>query len=155
MSQRPAVKSVRFGIAVAATIFPMLHTNPNAFRYQIRAIPLLAIMITTLNCAPSDPTDRVIQRISSNPYFRNGAVKMIELQKSAPIDEVIKQAVKNDIHFALSIPEPIKVISKRDVKIQGKLYTAVLVDTQSGRRVVLISWLEASHSWWNRVYDIK
>ena len=47
-----------------------------------------------------------------------------------------------------------KILTNREVSIKDELYKAVLVETTSGRKVVLIRYDENRKTgWWSRVYE--
>jgi hypothetical protein len=130
----------------------------------------LLIALTTLalsGCGQRDPIDRVVQEESANHYFRSGPVELIRLPPDAMPEQLARMAAKQDLHAPGSVT---KVLETRKVEIMPKgtpknmidqkyidycTFTAVLVDTDSGRRVVLLQYRHLDTNtvgWWYRIY---
>jgi hypothetical protein len=108
--------------------------------------------IISSGCTPKDAIDRVVQQESSSPAFRNEPFKKINLPVTAPINEVITQAFEKTFPLPTHVGN-INVITQRSVNIKGDLYTAILVETESGQKVVLLRYEPTIQSWWNGVYN--
>jgi hypothetical protein len=96
--------------------------------------------------------DRIVQRESSNREFGSGWYRAIKLPATAPVEALLAQAFKNTLPYPTH-PGSMHVISKREVKISTLTYTAILVDTEDGRKIVFLHYDEPVHDWWSRVYD--
>jgi hypothetical protein len=123
------------------------------------------IILTALilvGCGHRDPIDRIVKEDSADPHFPSGMFMPIRLPATASVGEVAARA--------LGLAETnITILESRQVHIsygdEDKLvplervsYTAVLVDTSSGRKVVLLQFQQDSHhppgGWWSRDYDL-
>jgi hypothetical protein len=103
-------------------------------------------------CGRSDPIDRVVRQESSNPYFPSGPFYGINLPDTAPIEEVVTQAFEHALPLRIH-PGKIDLLAKREVKIHEETYTAMLVQTSSGQRVILLRYLPRVTNWWSMIYD--
>jgi hypothetical protein len=110
---------------------------------KTRSLAILGL-IALWGCTKQDPINHLVQQASSNPYFGSGIYTPIYMPSNAPINEVVKQA----IHLG-----SINVVTQRDVNINSVRYKAILVETGSRRRVVLLRYEPPVQRWWNGVYD--
>jgi len=97
-----------------------------------------------LGCRPTDPISRVVRNESSSSGFPSGLYSTIKLPSTASEAEVVTKILSR----------PVKILTKREVSIKDELYKAILVETTSGRKVVLIRYDENRKTgWWSRVYE--
>lgn len=83
----------------------------------------------------ADPIDELVQRLSGDPLWENGIRPNIRLPRSAGPDQVAVAFLKTQ-HAAL-----LELIAIRNVRIPGSQpdrYTAVLVDSSLGRKIILM-----------------
>jgi hypothetical protein len=118
---------------------------------KARILAILSIAVL-LGCAHKDPIDFIVQQASSNPEFRSGPFKPINLPATAPVEDVVKQAFENTLPLPSHVGR-IKIVNTREVNISGNLYSAILVDTGRGRKIVLLRYEPPVQRWWNKVYD--
>jgi hypothetical protein len=97
-----------------------------------------------LGCHPTDPINRVVRTESSSAGFPSGLYSPIKLPSTASEAEVVTKVLSR----------PVKILTNREVSIKDELYKAVLVETTSGRKVVLIRYDKNQPTgWWSRVYE--
>ena len=128
-------------------------------RFWIISLGALALA----GCSARDPIDGIVREDSADPYFPNGLFPIINLPSTAPVVEVAAKAL------GLAATN-VSVLETRQVHIaygnEGKTafsedsrYTAVLVNTGSGRKVVLLQFergnRQAPSNWWSRIYDLQ
>jgi hypothetical protein len=122
------------------------------------------LMIVLLaGCTPANPIDRVVQKESSNQYFPSGMSALINLPATASPAQVASSALGESLtNITIMKIRPVRIVYKdmKDVaKEQPDLfnYTAVLVDTKSGQKVVLLQYNNHARlsGWWSGVYDIQ
>jgi hypothetical protein len=80
---------------------------------------------------------------------------MIDLPEIAAPEEVLRTALEK-LGFDSGKVRQYKPLETRRVNIRGSLpnsYTAMLVDTDLGQKVVLIKYAGPTVGWWSRVYD--
>ena len=128
----------------------------------MRIWPFILTALVLAGCGRRDPIDRIVKEESANPHFPSGLTSIIQLPAAAPVAQVTAEA--------LGLAETnITILETRQVHIsygdENKLvppeslsYIAVLVDTGSGRKVVLLQFRQDSHhppgGWWSRDYDL-
>jgi hypothetical protein len=102
------------------------------------------------------------QAVGQGLIFPSGPVVFIPLPPTAPIAEVTAQAFKYSMADE-SVGTNFSILTTRQVRICGReelarhnnvYYTAVLVRTPGGERIVLLQ-PNGSGGWWNRVYAAK
>ncbi|HEY2328353.1 MAG TPA: hypothetical protein VGI63_00895 [Verrucomicrobiae bacterium] len=127
-------------------------------RLQIGGLMFFAIIAALLaGCVSTpDPIDQLVTDLSStHGFWINGIGRDVILPKTASPEQVIKQ-VFHTAFFDKGQVTSYKILNIRQVHIQGvspELYTAVLVQTNFGKKIVLLKYQEHFASWWNRVYD--
>jgi hypothetical protein len=113
---------------------------------------IIAALLTAV-AATTDPIDRLVADLSADPMWMNGISPIIDLPQDASTKEVVAEVLKmTGFPSYPRRPWTYKILKIRQVHIKGPLpdlYTAVLLDTNHGRQIVLLRYLE--HSWWSRV----
>jgi len=124
---------------------------------------LLAAVLT--GCGQRDPIDQVVRQESSNPYFGNGLFVPIHLPATTSPEQLASAIFNRDSSTSgnkANILETKKVQirykdSPEDARPDACSYIAMLVDTASGRKVVLLQYHEGGSKglggWWHQVYD--
>ena len=131
-------------------------------------LPIIAIVMTGCALPPeprvtasppaavADPIDRLVaDLLSSYGLWENGVFPILGLPETASTDEVVAKTFKMT-GFDKGQVTSYKVLKIRQVHIRGSLpdlYTAVLVQTDFGEKIVLLKYVGASVGWWSRVYD--
>jgi len=112
-------------------------------------------IITTLlvGCATTpDPVDQlVIDFSSSHGLWQKGLYPSIKLPATAAIEDVVSKVLEQQV-------ASYKILRVRHVHIQGSLpdlYTAVIVQTNVGEKIVLFKYAGEYVGWWSRIYDVK
>jgi hypothetical protein len=123
------------------------------------------IILTALilaGCGHRELIDRIVKEDSADPHFPSGLSSLIRLPAAAPVAQVAAKALG-------LVETNITILETRQVHIshgdENKLvpperlsYIAVLVDTGSGRKVVLLQFQQDSDhppgGWWSRDYDL-
>lgn len=103
-----------------------------------------------------DPIDRLVADYSaSHELFAKGLFPDLNLPKTASPKQVIPRAL--EMHgFTKEQVAGAKILKIRQVHIQGiypDLYTAALVWTSVGEKIVLFQYQEPAFGWWSRVED--
>jgi hypothetical protein len=112
-----------------------------------------------VSCVKTDPIEHIVRKESSNPTFQSGLTSLLRLPATA-IPEQVTLNVLGESKTNIIISEIRHVhISYRGVQLPAEFtnYIAVLVDTKSGRKVVLLQYQNDKHmpGWWSQTYDIK
>jgi type IV pilus biogenesis protein CpaD/CtpE len=118
---------------------------------------LLAIIAALLvGCATTpDPIDRLVADYSaSHGMWVNGTYPILDMPQTASPEQVIKK------RFEMGLPRGqvanYKILKIRQIhiptgQIGSDLYTAALVQTDSGEKIVLLKY--DGRDWWSRVED--
>jgi hypothetical protein len=120
-------------------------------------MPFILLAALAAGCAKGpDAIDRLVQRMSADHSWERGDYMSLGLPATSPIEPVVARALG-----VTSSPEeqPVKshkILQIRQVSIPGSLpgpYTAVLVDTDQGRKVVMLNHVGPDRDWYYRVFD--
>jgi hypothetical protein len=108
--------------------------------------------------AAVDPIDRLVEQLSStHGLWQNGISPALDLPGTASTEQVVA-LVFEKWGFDAGHVKQHRILETRQVRIAGSLpdvYTAVLVDTDMGRKIVLIQGTGTNPKWWSRVYDVR
>ena len=129
-------------IKLAATAMPMAD---QAGKGEISARALTA-----------DPIGDLVTKLSSDAnwgLWQNGLFKPIHLPSSALPEEVIAQLNKETDLYQGNKVTSYSIIESRPVKL-GSPFTAVLLETNFGKRIILLQFQGSSTGWWSRAYDV-
>jgi hypothetical protein len=105
-----------------------------------------------VGCATTpDPIDRLVTSLSpSHGLWTNGLFQPVRLPSTASAEDVISKVLERQF-------SSYTVLKIRQVSIpfgvSSELYTAALVQTSAGQKIVLIKY--ETEGWWNRIYDAK
>ena len=118
-------------------------------------LPILAALL--VGCATtSDPVDRLVAKLSSSHgLWRNGGSPIPGLPATASTDQVVSRVFQMT-GFVRGHVTTHRILTVRKVRIPGDLpdiYTAVVTDTDLGRKIVLLRYEGPAAGWWSRVYD--
>ena len=105
--------------------------------------------------AQPDPIAALVTRLSAtHGLWINGMFPDLDLPATAPTQQVLEQVFKKT-GFDKGNVRTFQIIETRQVQIPAAgfsdAFTAVLVETDLGRKIVLLK--SSSVSWWSRVYD--
>ena len=104
----------------------------------------------------SNPIAHLVADLSSSHgLWINGIDQVVNLPKTASIEQVIEQVFQT-ARLEKGWVTSYTILKIRQVHIQVStpdLYTAVLVRTTLGKKAVLLRYQERFGSWWYRVYD--
>ena len=109
--------------------------------------------------AQPDAIDQLVARLSSPSHgmWHNGLYQPVSLPATASPDEVGTKVFQKYISMHGSHVGRHEVLATRPVRIPkagpSDAYTAVLVETNLGRKIVLLQHESPGLGWWNRVYD--
>ena len=113
---------------------------------------LLAGCITTRNPVDHDPIDQLVTSLSSSHgLWRRSSPPAIKLPATASTKEVVAQALEGKV-------ASYKILKSRPVHIQGSLsdlYTAVLIQTNAGEKIVIFRYEEEAAGWRTWIFDVK
>ncbi|MFA5393731.1 MAG: hypothetical protein WC081_05575 [Candidatus Ratteibacteria bacterium] len=120
-------------------------------------IHLFIFAVFLVGCATiPDPIDRLTANYSaSHGLWENGAFPILDLPETTLPEQVIKRIFEMT-GFDKGYVTNYRILKIRQVHIQGSLpdlYTAALVQTNFGEKIVLFKY-EGS-GWWSRVCDAK
>ena len=122
----------------------------------MRFTPFIIIAALMAGCATKpDSIDRLVSRLSSDHSWEQGDYCGLGLPATNSTEQVVSRvlAVSGSDKKHVTTYTILKV---REVSIPGSLpgiYTAVLVDTDLGRKVVLLNRVGLDRDWWYRVFD--
>jgi hypothetical protein len=107
--------------------------------------------------APADPIDALVAQLSkTGGMWLNGISPSLELPEDAPYEDLVREFFQKVSYEGGPIGST-KIEEIRPVTIPpGQLddqYTAVLVTTNLGRKILLLQYSKAG-GWWSRVYDV-
>ena len=122
---------------------------------------MIVVAVALTGCGRTDSIDAVVKHESADISFPSGMFRAIRLPAPAPVSEL----VSNALSFAFIEPTNFTILETRQVRIhdgtgirpERASYTAVLVDTSSGQKVVLLQFEhDPGHDdyWWSRVYGL-
>ena len=120
-------------------------------RLNMRSIFLTIIATLLVGCATTpDPVDQLVNDLSSSHgLWEKGLFPIIKLPATAPIGEVVSEVLERQV-------ASYKILRVRQVHIRGSLpdlYTAVIVQTNVGEKIVLFQYQLPAFGWWSRVED--
>lgn len=99
------------------------------------------------------PVENLVTRLSADPVWMNGTVVYINLPPTTATEALVSQAL--DRASPDQEPAGHHILKTTDVRIQGKAYTAILVQTHRGEKIVLVKYMGVKSGWWSRVYDAE
>ena len=105
-----------------------------------------------------DVIDRLVERLSfSHGLWTNGVFPSLGLPETASTEQVVARVFEMTGFDGGNVKSH-QIVETRAVRIDGSMpeaYTAVLVDTDMGRKIVLLQYqgTQAGGMWWSRVYD--
>ena len=119
----------------------------------MRSIFFIIVVALVAGCATTpDPIDRLVAGFSSSHgLWTRGLFPAIKLPGTASTDEVVAKVLEGQV-------ASYKILKARPVHIQGSLpdlYTAVLVQTNVGEKIVLFRYDGETVGWWSRIFDVK
>jgi len=129
------------------------HPRREPRRNGMKSLPHLRVMlgIALLGCRQRDPIDRVVE-IASNQMVPSYLFKPIDLAETASPGQLVSALAKRgDLHGPT-------VMKARDVQMPEGRYTAVLLDTWDGKRVVLLQPMTRKDrfaGWYYKIYETK
>jgi len=110
---------------------------------------------------PRDSIDRLVAACEANQHsgggevFPSGMATLIPLPATATAKEVASQALHGS-KFTMLAARKVRIQDQRMAGLKlDPDYTAILVATDSQKKIVLIQFWPLSKGWWNRVYDAK
>jgi hypothetical protein len=109
-----------------------------------------------VGCATSPgPVDQLVSDLSSSHgHWENGTYPVLGLPGTASPEQVVKE-VFDLISFDAGHVASYRILEIRPVYIQGSVpaaYTAALVQTDLGEKIVLFDYIGPKVGWWSRVY---
>ena len=101
--------------------------------------------------------ERLVSRLSSLPMWENGTFPTLNLPATASTEQVVTRVFRMTGFDKQPVTNH-RIIETCQVQIPSSFmgfYTAVLVDTPSGRKIVLLACQKSGAGWWSRVFDVK
>ena len=104
-----------------------------------------------------DSIEALVARLSSSHgLWVNGVFPTLDLPAAASTEQVVARVFQMT-GFDKGHVSSHRILETRQVRIGDSFpdatYTAVLVDTDLGRKIVLLQYSSPSVGWWSRVYD--
>ena len=105
----------------------------------------------------NDPIARLVSRVSADWHW--GFYPTIELTNSAPPEAVVKEVSENggfDTDSGIRMVKSYKILEIRQASVPLcglGIFTAALLETDLGMKVVFFRYEETRHHWWSHVYD--
>ena len=125
----------------------------------MKIITLLALVYFTFlphfSRAETDSIALLVSHLSASPLWENGIFPTLKLPAGATIETVVAECL-HSTGFDAGHIKSYQIIKKEDVTIPavgGKNYTAVLIESDLGRKIVLLTYLGTDLGWWSRVFD--
>jgi hypothetical protein len=121
-----------------------------------------AAPVAAVSAAPSasaatvgDAIGVLVAKLSASPLWTNGLSPTLPLPKTASVEAVLAEMFQ---HVSFD-PGPVtshRILVTRRVHIgsEPEPYTAVLVDTNLGRKIVLLRYDGEELGWWSRVFAV-
>lgn len=103
-----------------------------------------------------DPIDRLVADASASHFWLSGAFPLLGLPETASPEQVIKRIFEKWDFDKKGFVTSYRILKIRQVHIRGSLpdlYTAALVQTNFGKKIVLFRY--GGYEWWSRVCDAK
>lgn len=101
------------------------------------------------------PIERLAARLSADPLWQNGIAPIIALPQTASTEQVVSKVFEM-ISFDQGKVTKHRILEAKRVRIKGGLpdhYTAALIETNLGEKIVLFRHEGGAIGWWSRVYD--
>jgi hypothetical protein len=103
----------------------------------------------------ADPITQLVERLSaSHGLWRNGLFPSLGLTENASSEQIVARVLELSTFDKGRVTKH-RIMQTRRVQIPGEqqeLYTAILVETNIGRKVVLLKFSGPAAGWWSRVY---
>ena len=116
--------------------------------------PLLPaiFLLFSVACHAVEPVDSLLQSLSGQNLWQNGLFPTVNLPASASPRQVAAESLRN------ARIDKFTIVEVREVIIPGASmdkYSAVVVDSAPGQKIVLLRHLGPGNGWWTRIYDAK
>jgi hypothetical protein len=122
---------------------------------------IVGVLLTFASHAKaSDSIDQLVAELSGDyGEWQNGTVMPVHLPSSAMPKEVISQLYQSrDTRYG-NIITNFQIVEIRPVQIRWSFpntnFTAVLMDTNLGRKITLLQYEDSTTGWWNKTFDAK
>jgi hypothetical protein len=124
---------------------------------RVALFSIIAVLVVGCTKAP-DPVDQLVTKLSSSHgLWRNGISPILGLPATASNEQVVWRVFQMT-GFDRGHVTRHRILKVREVRIPGSVpdnYTAVVVDTDFGRKIVLMKYEGPAAGWWSRVYDVE
>ena len=127
----------------------------------VGSLTVVAAIATTPQPASSprvvaaDPITQLVERLSaSHGLWRNGLFPSLGLAENASNEQIVARVFEVSTFDQGRVTEH-RILQTRHVQIptgQQELYIAILVETNIGRKIVLVKFDGPAAGWWSRVY---
>ncbi len=100
----------------------------------------------------NNPIESLAKKLSeSHGLWTNGTFKPIVLVENVTDEQIIKQFVKNVVDEEHKLTKH-KILKSQQINISSQEYRAVLLDTNLGRKIILMKFYSPK-SWWTKIFD--
>lgn len=104
--------------------------------------------------AGEDAISRQVKKLDAHGLWTNGLSPNIDLPPTASTADVVVKVLAA-VGFDKGHVKTHRVLTEREVRVgtDPKPYRAALVETDLGKKVLLMRYESDSSGWWSRVYD--
>jgi hypothetical protein len=95
--------------------------------------------------------DLLVADLEAKPMWQNGGFPRLDLPRTASVPDVVAM-VLTKVGFDAGRVKTHRILETHEVGIGEERYTAVLLDTDLGRKIMLLRYGSPS-GWWSRVFD--
>ena len=124
--------------------------------FMKQSLTCLAVALLVGCATTPDPIDRLVADFSaSHGLWENGVSPLLGLPETALPEQVIKRTFEMT-GFDKGHVTSYKILKIRQVHIQGSLpdsYTAALIQTDFGEKIILFKYVGLTVGWRSRVFD--
>lgn len=100
-----------------------------------------------------DAVDRLVTKLMPRlPTWKNGSFPRLDLPATATREQVVSLVFER-ISFDRGSVSTHHIIWTKEIELGGDGYSAVVVDTNLGRKIVLLRYEGKATGWWSRVYS--
>ena len=119
------------------------------------------VAVVLAGCSHQDPIDSIVKKASAGPCFppvSDILTFSFKLPATAPVAEVVSKALHNETNITILETKQVDIANNANKLRFGhsdiQSYTAVLVNTSSGKKVVFLHFYPLAGDWDYVTYDL-
>lgn len=125
----------------------------------MRRIIVAIGLLLLVGCSTPDPIGVLTKRLNDDigGLWINGMYPIIHLPSNASTKDVLDEAIKKT-GFDEGHIKRYNILNTRTVNLRAGTtheYSAILIDSDLGRKVILMRYEGETTGWWTRFYDAK